>query len=35
LGVSEDSVAYPVAKVCEFIWDNLEWDVPKLRQFLN
>ena len=29
LGVSEDSDAHPEVKVCEFIRDNLEWDVPK------
>ena len=31
LGVSEDSIAHPEAKVCKFIRDNSEWDVPKLR----
>ena len=35
LGVTEDSVAHPEVKVCEFIQNNSEWDVPKLRQFLN
>ena len=35
LGVAEDSVTHPEAKVCEFIKQNSEWDILKLRQFLN
>jgi len=35
LGVSKNSVAHPKAKVCEFIQDSSEWEVPKLGQFLN
>ena len=31
LGVAEDSIVYPEAKVCEFIQENSEWNVPKLR----
>jgi len=35
LGVAKDSVAHPEIKVCEFIRQDLEWDVPKLKQFFN
>ena len=35
LGVAEDSVTHPEAKVYEFIQQNSEWDILKLRQFIN
>ena len=35
LGVADDSIVHPEAKVCEFIQENSEWNVPKLKQVLN